>query len=91
MLQTALEEGEAMISNEFGPWPSILLGIATDNNTHCMNYIMALAFVITSLLSPSLSVCELALCQLPSRFSKREGKGEKKRREMTVQGFQNQV
>lgn len=57
-----------MISKEFGRCPMRLLRIVTDNNKHCMNYIVALAFTITSLLLPFLSVCELAPCQLSSTF-----------------------
>ena len=52
-----------------------------------MNYIMALAFVMTSLLSPFLSVCEIAPCQRSYRSSERKEFGRKEH----VQGFQNQV
>lgn len=71
--------------------PVRLLRIGTDNNKHCMNNVMALAFAITSLLSPlSFCLCISTLSALQQIF--REGReGREKRREMTAQGFQNQV
>lgn len=48
---TASSSGERRSVMSLAAGQELLLRIDTDNNTQCMNYIIALAFVITSLLS----------------------------------------
>lgn len=50
-LYTASSSGERRSVMSLAAGQELLLRIDTDNNTQCMNYIIALAFVITSLLS----------------------------------------
>lgn len=84
-----------MISNEFGPWPSVII-----KNRSWYQHTVYELYLCTDVCNrifcflPLFCVSGSVVRQLSCSFSK--GKGEekaekKKRREMTVQGFRNQV